>query len=130
GGDITTGAQDASERATRFPLHLGGGEDLGGPAALAYGKTNPFPARLLTNRRLSAPGSGKDVRHVEIALHGSGLTYEVGDALGVLPQNDPALVAELLAALGGTGGEAVSGPLGQPIPLCDALTSHYEITRV
>ena len=129
-GGITTSAQNASERATLFPLHLGGGEGQGEAAALAHGKTNPFPARLLTKRRLNAPGSGKDVRHVEIALHGSGLTYEVGDALGVLPQNDPALVAELLAALGGTGEEAVCGRSGEPIPLRDALTSHYEITRI
>jgi sulfite reductase (NADPH) flavoprotein alpha-component len=96
----------------------------------AYSKRNPFPARLLTNRRLNAPGSGKDVRHFEIALSGSGLNYEVGDALGVVPQNDPVLVAELLAALGASGEEPVPGKTGEPVPLRDALTSHYEITRI
>lgn len=45
-----------------------------------YSKNNPFPGRLLTNRRLNAAGSGKDVRHFEVALGGSGLIYEVGDA--------------------------------------------------
>jgi sulfite reductase (NADPH) flavoprotein alpha-component len=95
-----------------------------------YSKKNPFPARLLTNRRLNAPGSGKDVRHFEIALHGSGLDYEVGDALGVVPQNDPKLVGELLAALGASGDEAVAGRAGESIALREALTSHYEITRI
>jgi sulfite reductase (NADPH) flavoprotein alpha-component len=99
-------------------------------AAARYDKKNPFPARLLTNRRLNAPGSGKDVRHFEIALHGSGFSYEVGDALAVVPQNDPALVAELLTALGAAGEESVSGRSGDAVPLREALTSHYEITRI
>jgi len=99
-------------------------------AVVRYDKKNPFPARLLTNRRLNAPGSGKDVRHFEIALHGSGLSYEVGDALAVVPQNDPALVAELLTALGATGEESVSGKNGDAVSLREALTSHYEITRI
>jgi sulfite reductase (NADPH) flavoprotein alpha-component len=95
-----------------------------------FSRFNPFPARLLTNRKLNAPGSGKDVRHCEITLEDSGLAYEVGDALGVVPQNDPALVAELLAALGASGEEAVPGKTGSPVPFREALTSHYEITRI
>lgn len=114
------------------PAASGGAPDaVPGAAALPeYSKTNPFPARLLTNRRLNVPGSGKDVRHFEIALHGSGLNYEVGDALGVVPQNDPALVGELLAALGANGDESVTGRNGGAVSLRDALTSHYEITRI
>src|SRR5262249_39374008 len=64
-----------------------------------YSRTNPFPAPLLTNKRLNAPGSSKDTRHFEFALAGSGLTYEAGDALGVIPTNCPDLVDEILAAL-------------------------------
>ena len=96
----------------------------------AHSRSNPFPARLVTNRRLNAPGSAKDVRHFEIALHGSGLSYEAGDALGVVPQNDPSLVEELLAALGVHGDETVPGRNGEPVPLREALTCHYEATRI
>ena len=39
-----------------------------------YTRKNPVPARLITNRRLSAEGSAKDVRHFEISLAGSGIT--------------------------------------------------------
>ncbi|HEY6168902.1 MAG TPA: flavodoxin domain-containing protein, partial [Verrucomicrobiae bacterium] len=95
-----------------------------------YSRSNPFPARLLTNRPLNAPGSGKDVRHFEIALEGSGLAYEVGDALGVLPSNDPALVEELLRALGCDGEDGVPGKDGTTVPLRFALLNHYNITRI
>jgi len=122
---------NSSERPLLSPLPLGGGEGkVEGAARIAHSRSNPFPARLLSNRRLNASGSGKDVRHFEIALTGSGLSYEVGDALGVVPQNDPALVAELLAALSATGDEVVPGKSGGPASLREALTSHYEITRI
>ncbi len=113
------------------PLPLGGGEGQGeGAAPITYSRSNPFPARLLTNRRLNASGSGKDVRHFEISLEGSGLNYEVGDALGVVPRNDPELVAELIAVLKASGDEAVSGKSGSPVSLREALVGHYEITRI
>jgi sulfite reductase (NADPH) flavoprotein alpha-component len=70
-------------------------------------RNNPFPARLLTNRRLNADGSQKETRHFEISLEGSGLNYEVGDALGVWPANCPELVGDILKALGCDGGEIV-----------------------
>jgi sulfite reductase (NADPH) flavoprotein alpha-component len=95
-----------------------------------YCKENPFPARLITNRCLNGPGSGKDVRHFEISFDGAGLRYEVGDALGVLPQNDPCLVNELVAALRARGGEPVPGRNSETVPLRDALRMHYEITRI
>ena len=93
-------------------------------------KSNPFPAKLVTNRRLNGQGSGKDVRHFEIALEGSDLTYEVGDALGVTPTNDSALVSELVTTLGFSGDEEVHGKDGKPLPLRSALLGHYDITRI
>jgi sulfite reductase (NADPH) flavoprotein alpha-component len=94
-----------------------------------HSKQNPFPARLVANRKLNAAGSGKDVRHFEIDLGASGLSYEVGDALGVVPQNDPALVSELLTALGASGTEPVPIKGVGDVPFSEALTRHFEITR-
>ncbi len=99
------------------------------PAASPYSRKNPFPGRLLVNRLLSREGSGKEIRHLEISLAGSGLAYETGDSLGVYPDNDPALVDETLAALGATGTETVPGNDGQPVPLREALLRHYQITQ-
>ena len=98
-------------------------------AETGYSKKNPFPARLLTNRLLNAEGSGKEVRHYEISLAGSGLSYEVGDALGVVPANCGGLVGEILAALGCDGEEAVATPDGSETSLRLALAQHYDITR-
>src|SRR6185295_5848150 len=85
--------------------------------------------RLITNRRLNAPGSAKDTRHFEIGLEGSRLAYKVGDALGVMPQNCPALVDEIIHALGCDGEEAVTEPSGKETSLRSALLRCYQITK-
>ena len=33
--------------------------------------------------------SSKETRHIELSLEGSGLSYIPGDALGIVPHNDP-----------------------------------------
>ncbi len=95
-----------------------------------YSKKNPFPAALITNRKLTGDGSAKETRHFEISLAGSGLAYEVGDALGVMPTNCPALVEDILRALNRDGEEAVPAPDGGEVPLRAALLRHYEITKI
>ncbi len=97
---------------------------------IGYSKTNPFPARLLVNRNLNGPGSTKETRHFEISLQGSGLSYETGDALGVMPANCPALVEEILAALRCDGEEMVKLANGREVSLCAALREHFQITRL
>src|SRR6058998_4381261 len=79
-----------------------------------YTRTNPFPARLVVNRRLSGPESEKDTRHFEIDLTGWGLSFEVGDSLAVYPTNDPELVNEMIHTLGANGDEQVPRPRGEP----------------
>jgi sulfite reductase (NADPH) flavoprotein alpha-component len=96
-------------------------------AMTPYSRTNPFPARLLAARRLNLEGSDKDTRHYEICLKGSGLTYEAGDALGLIPTNSPALVSEMLSALGFDGEEEVTGADGKKKPIRMALLSDYQI---
>jgi sulfite reductase (NADPH) flavoprotein alpha-component len=98
------------------------------PNAL-YSRKNPFPAKLKTNRKLTAAGSAKDTRHFEIVLEGSGLQYEVGDSLGVFPTNNPALVEEILSVLGFSGEEQVPDPNGNTLSIREALTRSYVITE-
>ena len=93
-----------------------------------YGKSNPFPAKLLKNVLLNKPGSGKEVRHYEIALSGSGLTYEAGDSLGVVPVNCPELVDDVMAAVKAKPEENVK--FGNSIvSLREALTYHFDVTK-
>ena len=94
-----------------------------------YTRANPFPARLVVNRRLSGPESEKDTRHFEVDLTGWGLSFEVGDSLAVYATNDPQLVEEIIRALGLTGDEQVPRPRGEPTTLREALLRDYSITQ-
>ncbi|MEH3055046.1 MAG: assimilatory sulfite reductase (NADPH) flavoprotein subunit [Patulibacter minatonensis] len=96
-------------------------------APSTYSKRNPFPAAILENHPLTGRGSTKETRHVELSLEGSGLTYLPGDALGIVAQNDPAVVDALLGELGLTGSETVSLKSGEQ-SLREALTTTLEIT--
>src|SRR5881396_1116976 len=94
-----------------------------------YSRTNPFPAKMLVNRRLSGLESEKDTRHFELDLTGWGLSFEVGDSVGVYPTNDPDLVDQIIRALGATGGEQVPRLKGEPTTLREALLRDYSITQ-
>ena len=99
------------------------------PAVPLWTREQPFVARVLGNQRITGRGATKDVRHVEISLEGSGLTYQPGDALGVWHENPAAVVASVIAALGVDGSTRVEVD-GTTRPLAEWLTSHREITRL
>ncbi|NMD55507.1 MULTISPECIES: sulfite reductase subunit alpha [Tsukamurella] len=88
-----------------------------------WNKKNPFPSRLVENRLLSAAGSAKEIRHFEFDLGDSGIEYAAGDALNVVPRNDPALVDAVLTALGAAPDADADGA-----PLSNRLTTEWEIT--
>lgn len=90
-----------------------------------YSKKNPFPSPILNNYNLNGPGD-KQTHHIEFSLEGSGLEYEVGDALGVYPRNPESVVDEILAALPFKAGNVTVAD-GQEITLREALISHYDI---
>jgi sulfite reductase (NADPH) flavoprotein alpha-component len=125
------GASQNGNHSLLSPLPGGEGQGEGKASpvkATAYGKSNPFPAKLLKNVLLNKPGSGKEVRHYEIALNGSGLTYEAGDALGVVPVNCHELVDDVVEALKAKPDENVK--FGDNImSLREALTHHFDITK-
>src|SRR4051794_7430896 len=99
------------------------------PAAPApYTRSNPFPAKLKVSRRMSSEDSEKDTRHFELDLTGWGLSFEVGDSVAVYPTNDPALVDEIIHALGAKGDEPVPAAKTQK-PFRDALLRDYAITQ-
>jgi sulfite reductase (NADPH) flavoprotein alpha-component len=100
------------------------------PAASAsqWTRQNPFPGKLVVNRRLSSDDSEKDTRHFEIDLAGWGLNFEPGDSVAVYATNDPTLVDEIIQALGAKGDE--------PVPAAkttksfrEALLRDYSITQ-
>src|SRR5436190_3050782 len=98
-------------------------------AATRDARANPCPGRLVVNGRLSGRESAEDTRHFELDLTGWGLSFEVGDSVGVYPTNEPDLVDEIIRALGATGDEKVPRLKGEPTTLREALLRDYSITQ-
>lgn len=95
-----------------------------------YGRKNPFPATVLDVTPITKEGSPKETIHISFDLTGSGLEYETGDALAVIPTNDSALVDALIAKLGFSPNAPVPTPGCSEAPLRDALIANYDITTV
>lgn len=100
-------------------------ESASDPAETGFSKTNPFPAGVVENYNLNGAGE-KQTNQIALTLDGSGLEYEVGDALGVYPLNPPQVVDEIIANLPFKTGD-VPAPNGGEVSLREALISHYDI---
>ncbi len=95
--------------------------DFGGVGeAREYTKRNPFGAEITDLVNLNSSRSAKQTFHVELSLAGSGLTYLPGDAIGVAPENDPAVVEAVLNAAGLAGDAALHA----------ALVSKHDVTTL
>ncbi|MEM5505436.1 assimilatory sulfite reductase (NADPH) flavoprotein subunit [Shewanella frigidimarina] len=94
-----------------------------------YTKQNPYTAEVLVSQKITGRDSDRDVRHVEIDLGESGLTYQVGDALGVWFSNNEVLVDEVIAALGLAADDNVTVSK-QSLSLKAALTDKKELTQL
>ncbi|MGK0188606.1 MAG: sulfite reductase (NADPH) flavoprotein alpha-component [Verrucomicrobiales bacterium] len=93
-----------------------------------FNRKNPCTAKLKKAQRLTEGCSEKDTWHYEISLEGSGLEFLPGDSLALSSHNDPALVDEVLAALGFSGLEEVPDSNKEIVPLRAALIKSYAIT--
>ncbi len=84
---------------------------------------------MIANQAITARGATKEVRHIEVNLAGSGLTYEPGDALGVWHENPPLVVNDVLQALRLDGEQPVELD-GATKPLREWLATKRELTRL
>ncbi|PTE00909.1 assimilatory sulfite reductase (NADPH) flavoprotein subunit [Pandoraea apista] len=105
----------------------------GGTPAMAastrYSRKRPFDATVIENITLSGRGSSKEVHHIELSLEGAGLTYEPGDAVGVVVKNDDALVDELIDTLA-LDPQATTTTQDSTLSLRDAFLRAYDITTL
>lgn len=80
---------------------------------------------------LTKPGSQKNTQHLVLDLKGSGLVYQPGDSIGVVPQHDPELVCKTLHALRAAGNEMIlHKQTGELMTLADFLTFKGNISSV
>ncbi|MCG7541792.1 assimilatory sulfite reductase (NADPH) flavoprotein subunit [Pseudoalteromonas sp. OF7H-1] len=127
-------ALDALEPALKAQQQVGGGNVISMPfgapqaAASQYTKQNPFAAELSVVQKITGRNSSKDVRHIEISLEGSDITYQPGDSLGVYFLNDPQEVAAVIDVLKIDKAQTVKiGELS--VSLETALIEHLELTQ-
>ena len=99
-------------------------------AAPAFGKKNPFPAKIVENYNLNGEDSAKETRHVSLSLEGSGLEYEAGDAVAIIPQNKAELVDAFITKLGFAADATVIGADGAEKTLKEAMTTDYDIVKI
>lgn len=122
------------------PAHLATVTPLRPHAPPTWTHNNPFAANVLANQRITGrefKGTGfrryalvdKDVRHLELSLEGSGLSYEPGDALGIRHRNPDVLVANVLTVTGLDGDAQVTHD-GHSLPLAQWLAEKRELTRL
>jgi sulfite reductase (NADPH) flavoprotein alpha-component len=98
--------------------------------SVEYGKKNPFPAEIIDSVLLNGEGSAKETLHLEFSLAESGLSYEPGDALAVIPLNSPDVVKAIIQAAKLTGNEEVEVKnVGRKL-LADALREDFDITAL
>lgn len=85
-----------------------------------YTAEHPLEAEISALVNLNGTGSTRETWHAEFAFDDPAFTYQPGDAVGMYPENDPALVEELLHAAG----------LGSDAALLLKLQKSYDVTTL
>jgi len=94
-----------------------------------FTRGNPVDAPVSRNVLLTPPGASKEVRQFGFDVSAHGVSYAVGDALGVYAVNDDAAVRRWLEATGLSADDVIEVD-GHDMALGEALTTHYDICRV
>ena len=111
---------DAGPSATVVHVDFKGGaadDDLDEPL---YTAENPVEAEITALINLNGTGSTRETWHVELAVDAPGFAYKPGDAIGVLPENDPTLAVDLATAVG----------LGSDASLALKIAKSFDITTL
>ena len=90
----------------------------------SWSRKNPYEAIISYNKLLSGPNSNKEIMHYEIDLGDSGLKYEVGDSLSIIPRNKQLLVDQIIERLH-TSKDFI--PSGHEIDIENLLKFKFEI---
>lgn len=85
-----------------------------------YTAEHPLEAEISALVNLNGTGSTRETWHAEFAFDDPAFTYQPGDAVGMYPENDPALVDEMLHAAG----------LGSDAALLLKLQKSYDVTTL
>ncbi|MEZ5775012.1 MAG: flavodoxin domain-containing protein [Hyphomicrobiaceae bacterium] len=89
-------AEDAASTVVHVNFHADA--EPAGETAPAFSAESPLEAEITELVNLSGTGSSRETWHVELRTDAPGFTYQPGDAIAVIPENDPELVAAVIEA--------------------------------
>ena len=98
----------------------GGGYQADDDTEPQFTAENPLEAEIATLVNLNGTGSTRETLHVELAFQDPGFSYLPGDAIGIMPENDPELAGQLLTAAG----------LGSDASLTLKVLKGYDVTTL
>jgi len=100
-GAIPAATKPANAPVTGLPVPASASlNEAAASAGPAPSRNRPAEIAFLSRSRLNKRGSSKETWHIELDLTDSGISYSVGDSLGIVPTNHPALVDAVIAAIG------------------------------
>lgn len=109
----------AGGKVVHVDFASGGGLD-DEPLEPAFTAEEPLEAEIGGLINLNGTGSTRETWHVEFTTDDPRFTYEPGDAIGILPENDPEVVNQLLQAVG----------LGSNAALLLDVQKKYDVTTL
>lgn len=92
-----------------------------------YDKQHPLSVEVLENRRLSNANRRSAIHHIELEMPEGALALSPGDAVGILVDNPPDLVAAILDAIQ-LSAEACVSVGDRPMTLVEALRQQVDVT--
>lgn len=115
-----TPADQTTARVVHVDFKSSGGADGIDADEPRYTSDHPLEAEIGALINLSGTGSTRETWHVELTTDAADFRYEPGDAIGIIPRNDPELVGAVLAAVG----------LDADAALRERLVARHDITTL
>lgn len=111
---------DATGTATVVHVDFKGGAQFADDDEPQFTAENPLTGEISALVNLNGTGSTRETWHVEIAADAPGFSYLPGDAIGVVPENNPNLALALAEAVG----------LGADGTVVQKLRERYDVTTL
>ena len=97
----------------------------------SYSRTHPFMAKVKERLVLNKPGSKKCTFHIVLDLTGSGIDYEAGDSIGVIPTNHPDVVEKMSTILNTPANQQILHKRSeQERTVGDLLSTYCDLNKV
>ncbi|KAI0483473.1 sulfite reductase flavoprotein component [Xylaria cf. heliscus] len=88
-----------------------------------------FTIHVKENRRLTPTTYDRNIFHIEFDLGDSGLTYKIGEALGIHAENDPEMVLKFIKSYGLNAGDLIQVPSRESPAAVETRTVYQTLTQ-